>query len=197
MVTGHRTVRGEARYGYGVLSAVIAESTPATVGEWAAQLLEVVNQGLAFTSGGSIGRAFVTFALPVLDCLADQLMVDVRGVGFENTSPQSPLPVISHRAATQSLTLVTMYVTIARCVPNWDVDSPPNYSDLQAAAFIMNEDLWVTWNQLIAKIADGTLFAAPCMGVALAPPTPLEAQGGVGGWVFSLQAAISGFTPGA
>lgn len=177
--------------------SAIEESTAATVGTWAADLLTVVNEGLAFSSGGSIGRAFVTFSLPVLDCLSDQLMVDVRGVGFENTSPQSPLPVLSHRAATQSLTVVTMFVTLARCVPNWDVDQPPNYIDLQAAAFVLNQDLWVTWNQLIAKVKDGTLFSAPCMGVDLAPPTPLEAQGGVGGWVFPVRASISGFTPGA
>ncbi len=176
----------------------VVPSTADLLEQWAEQLVDVVNQALATTTGGAISRAFVSPGIPVLDC-CPQLTVDVRALGFENTSPQSPVTVIGKRAATQSLQLATLVVTIARCSTGVTEEGAPQpiipASTQQAIATVINQDIFAAWNGIQQAIMEGELFAAPCMAVYMDPAVPLPNSGGCVGWVLQLRPAISGYSP--
>jgi hypothetical protein len=171
-------------------------SSVTTVYDWAAELLAVAETALATTSGGVPARSYVTFAVPVLDC-PEQLTVDVRMIGNDTVSPQSPRQAQGHLTQYGHLVPVaTFTITATRCVPTVGQDGLlPLVTDLQAAARLIDQDGWAIFNTLTQVIQAGSLWGGRCTTIQRLNGVPVAGQGGTAGWTFSLTPMIDGYTP--
>jgi hypothetical protein len=177
----------------------IVPSDVSTLGVWAQDLLDAASQAVATTVGGPIERAFVSAGPPALDC-CPQLSVHVASLTVENTSPTTPVTAPGHRITTTGMIfLATLVVTVARCVPiseeNRQIIVPPSPESLTRSAVEIDEDLWAIWNLVAELQLNGEIFGGRCKALYYDPPTPLATEGGCGGWVWNVRAAIDGYKP--
>lgn len=169
-----------------------------TLYDFAEELLAESVLALTTTTAGSPTRAYVAASLPALDC-CPQLTVHVQGLALEGTSPVSPGPVVGFRTQLGQVNLATLLVTIVRCSPQptgGDLTPPDAAANATFAATVL-EDLWALWNWITNIIRDGTLFEGKCMGVYLDGATPIDDQGGCGGWTFTIRTSIQGYASGS
>lgn len=97
--------------------------------------------------------------------------------------------------------LVTMTVTVLRCVPTFKQDSKskiiwPDPLELDAASALMMSDAWKLWNWLRARIrANLFLPDFPCREIRMGPAVPIPDQGGCGGWTLTVSFDLEGYDP--
>ena len=160
----------------------------------AAEYLALCQQALATTPAGALGRAYVSPGVPVWDC--DQVTVHVGGPVIADTQPTSPAMAPGLRITyVDVLNVVNLTATVLRCIPILDEEgAPPPAAELDAAARVVDADLWAIWNHLRHYKATGALF----------PPTQRElfidaaasiAAGGVGGWQIPIRVTLYGYDP--
>lgn len=152
------------------------------------------------TDEGSPERRFVSPGVPPWDC-PEQLTVHVGGPYIAETNAGRGGPLTpGHRIADAGvLTLVQMTVTILRCLPTvtseGDVIEFPAPADLDAAAAVVNRDLWAIWNFLVDRKRTGELFGGDCREFSLDPASSIGSQGGAGGWQIPVRVHLGGYRP--
>jgi hypothetical protein len=166
-------------------------STPTTLYDFAAQLLDVCEQALATTAAGVPDRSYVTVDSPALDC-PDQLTVHTSTLQID---AQGPPMGVGQRIKMNYRILDTIVATIVRCTPqSLGNGAPPSTVALDQLAQTVNEDLWVIWNHVTKLIRDGALFEGVCQYNDFDVARAQRESGTSAGWVFTVRVAIDGFT---
>jgi len=170
----------------------VTASTIATQYAFAADLLSVCEAALVATTGGAIGRAYVSPGLPALDC--ELIAVTCTGLmpKQSNSMPAGRL------ARDPSVNMLAFAVTVTRdCQPvvanQYGGPNAPTVAQLQAAAQILSEDVWAIWNAIPAAARTGALFEGRCSFLYLDQAFALAEQGGIGGWQIDVHTQIDGF----
>lgn len=151
------------------------------------------------TDAGAPERVFVVAGPPAWDC-PEQLTVHVGGPQIAETAAGGATLAPGHRIVTTgTLTLVSMTATILRCVPVASADDGeitfPSPADQQAAAAVLNADLWAIWNFLVDRKRTGQLFGPAEREFVLDPASALNPQGGVAGWQIPIRVRLDGYKP--
>lgn len=164
----------------------------------AVELLEATEAALT-ELGSPISRAFVSPALPALDC-CPQLTVHVGGAGEGDTSPLQPPLQPGHRIPTTgNVNLVQLTITVVRCTPGPDnAGNPPPAADIEASAQESLNDLWAIWNHLRTAHRDGSLFDAPAgpggREFFFDPAFPINIAGNCCGWQIPFRVSLGGYS---
>ena len=167
---------------------------PSSLYDLAAELLAHSETITAATTGGAIPRAFVSVSDPSFDC-CPQLSVHARIGDKAAYGPADSAGDPMHRLR-YSVNIITMVVTILRCVPGVSASDLPTVAALDASARIVYEDGWMLWNGLQAAYRSGAMWAGyPCRDVSIGPMQPVNPQGGCGGWVIVVTASLDGTNP--
>jgi hypothetical protein len=87
---------------------------------------------------------------------------------------------------------VVLVVTVARCVPIWDGQTPPTPASQQEAAAQIDYDKWALWNHLYNRYREGLLFDR-CGDVVWIGITTLPPQGGCGGSQLTVRVSLDGY----
>jgi hypothetical protein len=172
----------------------VAVSTVASLHELASDLQTACETVLATTVGGPPAIASFSPGLPALDRQCDQLWVYATSPTVIGSGPVTPGASMRYAV----LTRVGLAATIARCVPvAAEVNGSyrvPSAAQLTAAARKVMEDAWGLWNGVVTRIFAGELFEGhPCQGVSFDSLTPLDPQGGFGGWTLALSIELDGY----
>lgn len=88
-------------------------------------------------------------------------------------------------------------VQVWRCIDEdsgGDNATPVPLAQLQADAMGLAEDLFILWNALTAGLRNHNLWAEGTQLFVL-PATPIDRQGGRGGWTIPIQIALEGYDP--
>jgi len=166
-------------------------STPTTLYDFAAQLLVACEEALATTAAGVPDRSYVTVDSPALDC-PEQLTVHTSTLQID---AQGPPMSTGQRIKMNYRILDTIVATVVRCTPQPTGGGvPPSEAALDALARTVNEDLWVIWNHVAARIRDNTLFEGACQFNDFNVARAQRESGESAGWVFTVRVAIDGFT---
>lgn len=170
-------------------------STVASVHELAQELLDACEAVLATTVGGPPAAVFLSPGLPALDRQCDTLSAYATAPAVTGASSPGGLGA-SMRFAVQ--THIALSVMVARCLPVGRETKqrylPPTAQQLTGAAQKVMEDMWALWNGVVTQVFDGSLFEGhPCRGVEFLSLTPLDPQGGFGGWTLALQVDLDGY----
>ena len=163
----------------------VAVSTVTSLTDLARQVLTISEECLATTAGGSPERAYITPAPAPWSC-CPFLTVQVVQLGEETTSPFSPPIATGHRVSYGRINLVTMLVTIARCMPATD-----DADVIEPIAFQVQEDGWSLWCGFYDAIRDER-FLDTCSDVHFDIGRALREQGGCVGWEFRFRAELAG-----
>lgn len=164
----------------------------------ARELLEATQAALVL-EGAPVDRAFVSPALPALDC-CPQLTVHIGGAAEGDTAPLQPPLQPGHRTPQVGVVpLVQLTVTIVRCSPVQDAGgNPPAASAIDATAEATAADLWAIWNHLRTLHREGLLFTAPAgppgREMYFDPAFPLNTAGGCAGWQIPLRVSLGGYS---
>lgn len=82
---------------------------------------------------------------------------------------------------------IDVVVTILRCVPTFDGNSPPTFAALRESALSLAADGWAIYNCFGCRALDGTLLAGcSCDLVILTSLKPIGPQGGCAGYTFTV-----------
>jgi len=166
-------------------------STLTTPFEWAQELLDVANAGLATTSGGSIDRAFVAAGLPAIDCIP-QLTVHTAGHNLSGTAAGGALTP-GHRRTVGYVKYIRLVVTVVRCAPvPGNQGRPPSTTKQQDIAAMVNQDPVAIVDAAIKADAAGTLFGGTCREFYFDGSASLDPAGGAVGWVINFRASLEG-----
>jgi len=142
---------------------------------------------------GAPERSFISPGLPALDC-CDQLTVHSPVV---LDTPLQPGGLAEGKKCAARKTVVTMQVTITRCIPVIGDDGEwPLPSEMEDAAAQLNADAWALWNHLYNLICSGQLFTL-CGEVFWDGLRSMNPQGGCGGWVLTLRVTLDGYAEAA
>jgi len=135
---------------------------------------------------GAPERSFVAPGPPAYDC-CPQLTVHVAG--FSEGAQAAGAP----KASFARINRVAFVATVIRCVAVSDKSgNPPSPVLQQEAAEQIHADRWALWNHVWNLIREEQLFTV-CSDViwnSLAPVTP---QGGCGGSILTVTAALDGY----
>ena len=166
-------------------------STLQTPFTWAEQLLGIAETAVATTTGGPIGRAFVSAGLPALDC-CPQLTVHTGSWGLLPTFATGALTP-GHRRTVGAVRFVRYAVTVVRCSPTQhDNGDPPTEAEQASAAALVNEDAFAIIDAVVAADYAGNLFGGTCREFYFDGATSLDPQGGCVGWTVNFRASIDG-----
>lgn len=168
----------------------IIESTVDTLSQYALDVLEVAEEALATTDGGTPDRSYVDAAPPAWDC-CPFLNVYVAALAEAPTAPVTPAEATAQRTSFGSIILATYVITAVRCAASIGPDNLPSVLDLNTVASHVQQDGWALWNGLRHAVACGRLFDT-CTGVHFDGGRPINTQGGCVGWVFQIRAMVPG-----
>jgi len=175
---------------------VTAVSTTASVHEIAAELLTACETILATTVGGPVQRAYLYPGLPALDFACDQVAVYQSGIGEEQMSPLTPIPVVGQRQRLGRVNLVSLTVMAARCIRVGRTTTggytPPTVSAVTEDAEKIMEDGWALWCGISAAIREDGLFGGTCQDIKLLGMIPMLPQGALAGWTLTIQFELGG-----
>lgn len=139
---------------------------------------------------GAPARRYLSPGKPVPDC--DQLTVHVARVA-EDATPPTGLGAGTRQKQDFRVNLVTLVVTLYRCVPKIGSDlKAPKTEAQEAADAQLNADGWALWNTVWNKLRAGTLRPR-CSQVYMDSLTALENSGGYGGWALTIRAQVEGY----
>lgn len=137
---------------------------------------------------------------PSFDCIP-ALYVHAGGAQFADTFPLSP-PLQPHQqiVTTGEVNLVTMTITVLRCVPVVDQTQQsvllPSAAAISQAASDCYGDLWAIWNHLKNLHRSGALFQTPSgrREFRYLPAVPVRTSGGAGGWEIPVSFELPGYS---
>jgi hypothetical protein len=172
-----------------VLSVV--ESDIYAINEQSQALLDICEEALAATDGGTPTNSFIDASPPAIDC-CPMLSVVALPIDEDVTSPLSPAPSTALRTTFGNVIRVTYTITALRCaaVPQKNGD-PPTPAEKTAVALLVQQDGWALWNGVRHAVANG-LFGDLCLGVYFDPVRYMPAEGGCVGVTFSVRAQLNG-----
>lgn len=169
-----------------------------TVGDFAQQYLDVCQEALATTAGGSLSKALISPSAPAFDC-PDMLVVDVRQLELDLTRIGDSAPAQRHRVGSGlSVYLLTLGASVVRCQPSPDGLMNLNIpdSEITAAALLGHQDVWAIWNLVANRYRAGLLWSGPCKSMSFAPAVPIQPSGASAGWLVQVTLWIDGYDPG-
>lgn len=137
-------------------------------------------------------RAFVALCDPPLDC-CDQLTVHADVLTRLVLTGSGPGATLTGPGTTPSAcatkSMCDLVTRIHRCIPVPDNQgNPPPPTVLDAASAALYGDVFTLWAGVMEQIRDGRLFDGDACGRAIAvnPAHCVIAEGGCGGWEFSV-----------
>ena len=165
-----------------------------------AEFLDAVEAAVATTPGGAIARAYVSPGPPAWDC--ELIAVHAGGPLEADTAPLAPPLQPGHRVIdTFAVNEIAITTTVLRCVPTIQQvggsTSWPSAAELEAAARLIDADVWAIWNHVKNAVRDGTLFRradGEAREVFFDPAVPLSPAGGYGGWQIPLRVSLEGYS---
>lgn len=172
---------------------------PTSLYDLAAELLARAVAALATTPSGAPARQLVSVGDPAYDC-CPLVSVHVRAGDRAGYGPAQSAGDSMHRSRTTTVNLFSFTITTLRCVPVMQGGAggimAPTPADLSASAAEVYRDGWTLWNCLSRDLRAGTLWQGyPVRELELGPIVPANTQGGCGGWLLLLTAALDGYTP--
>lgn len=164
------------------------------------ETLNAANAALATDApGGAIARAYVSPGPPVYDC-CPQITVHAGGTSEATTAPLSPPLSSGHRAEAQgSLYLISLVITVLRCVPvvtqTGQTAKLPSANSIEAAAVETLGDIWAIWHGMRRAYQAGALFVSPSgkREFFFEAAFPINTQGGCAGWQIPFRVQLSGY----
>lgn len=165
-------------------------------------LLSAAGEALVTAPAGGINitNQAIWPGLPSFDCVP-ALYVHAGGPAFADTFPLSPpLQPMQQIATTGEVNLVTMTITVLRCVPVIDQSQQstllPSAAAISQAASDVYGDVWAIWNHLKNLHRAGTLFQTPSgrREFRFLPAFPVLTSGGAGGWQIPVSFELSGYS---
>lgn len=150
------------------------------------------------TADGAPDRAYISPGPPAYDC-CPMLAVHVGGSQIAATRIDGGALAEGHRiAVTGVVDQASLTATILRCEPpTWAAlgGKPPPAAQMTAFASKLNQDVWAIRNWIVARKAEGVLFAGTCREMSLGPARAIVEQGLCGGWEIPITVTVDGFTP--
>jgi hypothetical protein len=135
--------------------------------------------------GGAPQRSFVAPGSPAYDC-CPQTTVHLGLHSEGATAPGTP------KASTARINRVAFIATVIRCLPQPSDGTPADEEDMDAAAEQIHADRWALWNHVWNLIRDEQLFTR-CQDVQWGGLAPVTPQGGCGGSILTVTAALDGY----
>lgn len=167
----------------------------------ALELLAAADASLADAPGGQIPEPFVSPGLPAFD-FTPMLTVHVGSPQTADTFPLQPPLQPGHRVEIGAeVPLISLTITCTRLVPIVEVTGGaillPNTLDMDAAAQLIDGDLWAIWNGLRARYKAGALFASDSgkREFFFEGAVAFNPQGGHGGWEMPVRVHLGGYAP--
>lgn len=160
-------------------------------------LLDASAEAVALSPGGEIDRRFVSPGLPAFDC-CPQLTVHAGGPQWGDTAPLQPPLQPGHRVDEgRALNLVTVTVTVIRCVPGLEEQGQtvrlPTAASLDESSKATLGDCWAIWNHLYTRKLDLTLFPPRTREMFFDPAVPVSIAGGCAGWMLQFRVQLGGY----
>jgi len=145
---------------------------------------------LAWTDEGPPGLAYVSPGEEAMDCCGT---LNVWTSSLEETAFATNPGVLgpTKRNARGGLPQVLIVVRITRCAPKLPKSGIPVAADQEAAARMIDQDVWALRNGLAQSLKHGAL-AEMCAGTELLGWTKLTPQGGCIGWQGSYRRPVEG-----
>ncbi len=169
----------------------VVASTVDTLYEQAVALLAVAETALADTDAGAPDDAYVTLDEPAYDC-CPALIVHVRRLGEEVTSPATPPGSTALRPKIGGVILATYVITVLRCAAQMSLNGdPPSPAAQQAVAATVLADGFALWNGVTHAFNDGDIFDS-CYGFHRDDMVPVRDRGGCVGWEWAIRPVIPG-----
>ena len=166
----------------------------------AVTLLAAASDALAQEApGGPIALEAIWLGRPSYDCVP-MLAVHCGGAAVGDTYPlQPPLQPMQRQAYGDMVDLVSLTITVLRCVPtisqNQQGQLLPNPTAISASAKEGYGDLWAIWNHLKNEHRAGVLFQTPSgrREFIFDPAVPVLTSGGAGGWEIPIRVQLGGY----
>lgn len=173
-------------------------STATSLFDVAAELLAAAQAGAATTSGGMFPIGYVSLAAPAFDC-CPALIVHVDRFGHEPAGGDAARLGPLHRLVQNAAVIVVdLTVTMIRCVPIVGAGAEvvlPSVPALAASAAETYQDAWAIRNHLASEHRANRLLPGLCREVEIGTATPVNPQGGCGGWLLPVRVQLDGYTP--
>jgi hypothetical protein len=158
--------------------------------ELAGLFLDVCEDALSTTVGGTPTRSYVAPARPAFDC-CPFLSVHVANITEETTSPVAPPAATGRRTEFGRLNLVGLVATIVRCAPEVDEQGLGIVSSIESVAQTVQQDAWALWCGL-AHAIQCEEFSDLCSVVHVDRGVSIPEQGGCVGWEFQIRVQLEG-----
>lgn len=168
----------------------VVESTVNSTYELSQAFLNVCEEALATTAGGTPTLSYIYPVQPPIDC-CPALIVFMGSLTEETTSPFSPPAATGHRASYGRLNLVGLTVWCLRCAPQVNQDGSVDLAEIASVAQVVQQDGWALWCGIYDAIRDER-FLDICSAVHFDRSRPIREQGGCLGWEFSIRAELGG-----
>jgi hypothetical protein len=170
--------------------STIEVSTVTSLDDLALALLEVAEDALADTEGGTPDVIFNSVGPPPFDC-CPMLAVHVPSLGVEPMNPSGPPMATGRQASYGRLNLASLIITATRCAPTIKGGETPSVSEMNAAANLVRQDMWVLWNAIYHAIKNGD-FKDTCSDVHIDRAQAIPEQGGCAGVQVIVRAELHG-----